>query len=253
MSAHAYRGWLRHRRTAPVAHAFRYRHGMLGIDAESGAAFDRLPGCGWFRPGLLRLHRGDHLPDRPGPLAQAVRGLVRERTGIDVPGPVEVITLPRFLGACFNPVSFHLCHRADGSLAAIVSEITNTPWLERHLCVHAVPEDHRPGTPIDVVFAKRFHISPFNSMDQEHRWRFIIRDRTLGVHMRNVEAGRTVFDATLVLARRPLRLGTFLGALRACPFLGIQAVVLIYLQAARLWRAGADFHPHPAAAAAVPA
>lgn len=243
---HVYLGWMRHRRHAPVAHAFGYPHGMVGLDLDDGRAFESHPWCGLARPAPLRFHRGDHLRPLDRPLREAVRDLVRRETGTAIDGGIELVTLPRCLGHCFNPVSFHLCHRADGSLAAIVSEITNTPWLERHAYVHAVPADHPSGAPIDVAFAKRFHISPFNGMRQEHRWRFIVRPDAFAVHMRNLEDGRTVFDATMVLRRRAMTAGGMARLLRTTPLLGLQALFRIYLHAGRLWRKRATVHPHPA-------
>ena len=48
------------------------------------------------------------------PLADAVRELVEQRTGTAPDGPVRLLTHPRTLGHCFNPVSFYYCFGADG-------------------------------------------------------------------------------------------------------------------------------------------
>ena len=242
---HTYIGWIRHRRHAPVRHDFGYRHGMIGFDLDHGSACESHPWCGFRRPALLRFHRADYLSPTHGRLDDSVRTVVQTETGIIAAGAIELITLPRCAGFSFNPVSFYLCHHRDGRLAAIVSEITNTPWLERQVYVHAVPDHHPPGTPLRVVFAKRFHISPFNGMDQLHDWCFVVRPDAFGVHMRNIEGDRTVFDATLVLRRRTMTAAGIARVIRASPLLGLQALVRIYVQAARLWRKRAPFHAHP--------
>lgn len=243
--AWSYRGWVRHRRFAPVAHAFGYRHVQVGLDGADGRALEAHPWFGWRRPAPVRFHRGDYLRPLDLPLDQAARDCLRQQTGVECYGPVEVVTQPRAWGYSFNPVSFYLCRHGDGRLAGIVADITNTPWLERHAYALAVPEGHRDGAPIDAVFAKRFHISPFSRMDQEYRWRFIVRDRGLGVHMRTFEDGRCVFDATMVLARRPLSGGALARLLRTAPLFNLQVVFRIYMQAKRLWWKKAVFHPHP--------
>jgi DUF1365 family protein len=239
---HAYVGWVRHRRHAPVRHGFRYRHAMVGVDLAVGHAVEQHPWFAWRRPGLIRLHRGDFLGDPHSGLADAVRDEVQRATGLRPLGAIELITLPRALGCSFNPVSFYLCQH-QGRLAAIVAEITNTPWLERHRYVLEITDPdarlHR------FRFAKRFHISPFNGMRQEHDWTFAIRPGRFAVHMVNREDGQAVFDATMALAARPLSLGSLWAVLRGCPLLGVQALLLIYLHAARLWRKQAVFHPHP--------
>ena len=69
------------------------------------------------------------------PLHEAVGELLAERLGRRPAGPVRLLALPRFLGVGFNPVSFLFCHRPSGELDAIVAEVTNTPWGERHAYV----------------------------------------------------------------------------------------------------------------------
>jgi hypothetical protein len=56
----------------------------------------------------------------------------------DADGEVWLHTYPRVLGFAFKPVSFWYCHRADGSLAAIVAEVNNT-FGERHCYLLAEP------------------------------------------------------------------------------------------------------------------
>jgi DUF1365 family protein len=39
----------------------------------------------------------------------------------------------RYFGHCFNPVSFYYCFDdLDQKVEAIMAEVTNTPWKERH-------------------------------------------------------------------------------------------------------------------------
>ena len=39
---------------------------------------------------------------------------------------VLMLTQPRVLGYVFNPVTFYWCYRADGELACMVAELSNT-------------------------------------------------------------------------------------------------------------------------------
>lgn len=243
--AWCYLGWVRHRRYAPVRHAFRYRHGLIGVDADDGRALERHPWFGWRRPAPVRFHRGDYLDPAEPSLAAAARARLAREAGVACRGPVELVTQPRAWGYSFNPVSFYLCHHEDGRLAGIVADITNTPWLERHAYALAAPPDWRPGRVLRWRFAKRFHISPFNGMAQEYEWLLVLRPDALAVHMVVREAGRTVFDATLACRRRPLTAGRLSRLLATVPLLNLQVVWRIYFQAWRLWRKRATFHPHP--------
>ena len=49
---------------------------------------------------------------------------------------MRLLTTPRTLGRSFNPVSFYYCFDPAGeTVLAIVAEVTNTPWGERHAYV----------------------------------------------------------------------------------------------------------------------
>ena len=126
-----YEGTIRHRRFAVREQAFRHRLALVYVDLDELPALlgGRLVAR---RPGLVRVRRADYHGDPSVPLADAVRDLVARRTGADPAGPVRLLTQPRTLGHCFNPVSFYYCFAPGGeALEAIVAEVTNTPWGER--------------------------------------------------------------------------------------------------------------------------
>jgi len=227
-----YDGTIAHRRRTGRGHAFRHRITLayLDLDEVAGLRGGRLAARG---PGLLRFRREDYLGDPAVPLADAVRALVRERTGRTPDGPVRLLTNLRAAGRCFNPVTFYYCFGAAGALEAIVAEVTNTPWGERHAYVL----EGRRGR-----FDKALHVSPFFGMDQQYTWRSDAPGERLTVQIANHEGGRRVFDAVLALRRRPLTAGGwrrhFASALRVG--------VLIYAHALVLKVKGAPLHPHPA-------
>jgi DUF1365 family protein len=70
--------------------------------------------------------------------------LVAARTGSAPAGPVRLLTNLRYFGHCFNPVSFYYCFDEPGErVEAVVAEVTNTPWGERHAYV-LEPDPERP-------------------------------------------------------------------------------------------------------------
>ena len=245
-----YEGWVRHRRGKPVPHAFRYRQCLLYLDlAELPGALDGR----WFwsarRPALARWHRGDHFGDPASSLDTSIRDLVETRSGRRPAGPIRLLTQPRFLGYGFNPVSFYYCHDDRGvELEAIVAEINNTPWGERHCYV--LPAGRNEGTPAKqrFRFGKDFHVSPFLPMDMNYDWRFSRPAERLMVHMENWRGGELVFDATMTLDRVPIGAGALAGALVRHPLLPLKVTAAIYWQALRLWLKRVPFHDHPALA-----
>ena len=51
-----------------------------------------------------------------------------------------MLTHLRYFGIGFNPVTFYYCFdAADTRVEAIIAEITNTPWNERHAYVLTEP------------------------------------------------------------------------------------------------------------------
>ena len=241
MQSAIYRGWLRHRRFAPRAHAFRYGLFMVYLDlAEVEHALPR--GVIWRL--LLRFERRDHLgpPDRS--LDAAVRDLVEQRTGARPAGPIRLLTHLRYFGYCFNPVSFYYCYDAAGErVETIVAEVNNTPWGEQHCYVLSAGKN-----PLRHRTEKAMHVSPFMPMDLEYDWRFTAPGSRLAVHMALEREARKVFDATLRLERKPLSRFALAGVLARFPFMTLQVIFAIHWQALRLWLKRVPVHTHPAKA-----
>jgi uncharacterized protein len=168
MHSRIYKGWVRHRRLAPSPHQFSYRIFMLYLDlAELPQAFDRVPLWSARRRAPARFKREDYLGPTDVPLDQAVRDLVEARLARRPRGPIRLLTHARYFGYCFNPVSFYYCFDEAGEhLDAIVAEITNTPWGERHAYVLDAAAD--AGRLKRFAFDKHFHVSPFQTPVYDH-------------------------------------------------------------------------------------
>lgn len=194
------------------------------------------------RPGLVRFRRSDYLPSPIAELGPAVRSLVQQRTGRRPDGPVRLLANLRTLGHCFNPISLYYCHDGAGALQALVGEVTNTPWGERH--AYVLPA-HDGSAAVDAAAPKRMHVSPFQPMEQAYRIRAAVPGPTLSVHIENVEDGERVFDATLSMRRRPLTRRTLAEWVTRHPAPSLRALALIYGHAIGLCLRGVPTHPHP--------
>ncbi len=203
-----YVGTIRHRRFAVRRHELLHRISMAYLDLDElphllGGRLVR------GRPGLVRFRRADYLGDPEVPLADAVREMVGNASKI------RLLTNLRTLGHCFNPVSFYYCFDGAENLEAVVAEVTNTPWGERH----AYLADARRSE-----HDKAMRVSPFMGMDQRYTISLVPPGPTLSVHIESSEFDDKAFDATLNLRRRPLKAG--LGALRTLPLIYGHAAVL---------------------------
>jgi DUF1365 family protein len=242
-----YEGWVRHRRFEPVRHSFRYRFFLTYLDlAELPELFDRFPLYSARRAAPARFRRSDYLGDPARPLDECARDAVEAETGARPPGPVRLLTGLRYLGHSFNPVSFYYCFDAAGErVEAIVAEVENIPWGERHAYVLARGESE--GKVLADEFDKTLHVSPLMGMDQTYAFRATEPGARLSVQIesRPRQGDGKSFDATLSLRRRELSRGLMSGLLARYPAMSLQVVAKIYAQSLRLKLKGARYFPHP--------
>lgn len=249
MKSALYIGKVRHRRFLPVPHEFDYPLFFAYLD------LDELPRVFrgrwlWSVDGfnVAAFHRRHHLGDPSRPLAEAVRDLVQERTGVRPTGPIRLLTHLSYFGYRFNPVSFYYIFNSTGRMVeTIVAEINNTPWEEQYCYVLSEAENTTPGARRKRYrrFQKVFHVSPFLPMDMEYAWEFTDPAKTLAVQMENHRKGQKVFDATLTLRRSSLTPWNMARVLVQFPLLTLRVVIAIYWQAFRLWMKRVAFVDHP--------
>jgi uncharacterized protein len=255
-----YEGWVRHRRFEPVEHEFRYRLFLMYLDlGELPEVLDPYPGFSARRHAAARFRREDFMGDPAGPLDECARDAVEAATGSRPAGPVRLLAGLRYFGHSFNPVSFYYCFDAAAErVEAVVADVRNIPWGERHPYVLA--RGKRRGTVLADELEKTFHVSPLMGMDQTYAFRAGEPGGRLTVHIesrpretapeadnRPLSRSRRsrTFDATLSLRRRELSRRTLVGLLARYPAMSLQTVAKIYAQSLRLKLKGARYHPHP--------
>jgi DUF1365 family protein len=242
-----YEGIVRHRRVAPIGHAFRFPLFMMYLD------LDELPSLFEGRwlwstagPAPARFDRADYLGSPDVDLAEAVRCEAARLTGRRPLGPIRVLTHLRYFGLVMNPVTFYFCFAPDGvRVEAILAEITNTPWNERHTYALSAVDPQAGVCDTPHRFSKAFHVSPFMSMEQEYEWVFSEPRARLRVHMTSRVGGERVFDATLVVARKEISGLTLARVLARHPWMTARVAVGIYWEALRLRIKRAPYHEHP--------
>lgn len=247
-----YQGTVRHRRFTPKRHEFTYNVFMMYLDtAELDEIFSLSPF--WSRKpwAIARFKRSDFHIDQnakrtPGSLPsvdESIRNTVAQATGSRPLGPIRMLVNLRYWGYCINPISTYYCFdQLQQNLIAIVAEVKNTPWNERHAYV-LTGEDfaHKQA----CSFAKQFHVSPFNPMAMQYKWQSTTPGKTLAIHLENWQDGALVMDATMALHRKPLEAKSLHKILIHFPCMTVKILMAIYWQALKLFAKQVPVFSHP--------
>ncbi|HTO82288.1 MAG TPA: DUF1365 family protein [Methylomirabilota bacterium] len=249
MSASAiYTGRVMHARWRPVRHRLRYEALYLLLDLDELPELSRrlrlFSTRGFNLFGFLERDHGDG-GDRS--LRLYVETHLR-RAGIEPDGgPIRLLAMPRVLGTVFNPLSLFFCHRADGTLAAVLYEVNNT-FGERHS--YLIPATRDAGATADRVLrqscAKCFYVSPFLDMPLTYHFRVAPPADRASVVVQTHDADGPILTAVFAGTRAPLTDANLCRAFLRHPLLAMQVLGAIHWEALKLWRKGLRVRPRPA-------
>ena len=194
---------------APNSESTQYPIFMFALDLEELDAFHQTiwPLSIWianFREGD-HLKNGEGLPQSNGDdssssqtgtrhnsISNRILRLVAQKTNNKFEPSLDchrvvILTHLCYYGYNFNPVSFYyVINKKSNEIAAVVGEVSNTPWTEMYCYVlhpdstdNVKTESRHNGDAhifkkeIDYSFPKRFHVSPFMDMDFWYDWKFV--------------------------------------------------------------------------------
>ena len=160
-----------------------------------------------------------------------------------VNGKVLLLAQPRIFNHVFNPVSFWMIYDKSDNLRLVIAEVSNT-FGDRHsyLCHH---DDMSVIKKEQTLTARKvFHVSPFQEMSGEYKFRFNITDKFVGIWIdfRNKDKGVL---ATFSGFRQKLTNKSILKAVLLRPLGSIRVLALIHWQAIKLKFKGATFKKRP--------
>ena len=138
-----YAGRVMHQRMRPARHRLAYQVFSLLIDLdELPVLAQRLRFFSLNRFNLFSLYEADYgSSKREGKGSGSQRQTLRQRVevqllaaGLQIGGPIRLLSMPRILGYAFNPLSVYFCYLPDGELQAILYEVNNTFGERRLWC-----------------------------------------------------------------------------------------------------------------------
>jgi DUF1365 family protein len=243
-----YFGRVTHTRAFPRRHRLDYGVWYLLADLDELPDLDRmLPGFTVDRPGPVSFHTRDHGARDGSPLRPWIEGYLAQ-AGIDLEGgAIRLLCFPRVLGYVFNPISVWFCHHRDGSVRALLYEVSNT-FGERH--GYLVPvEGAQPGELVRRRFDKELYVSPFIDMVASYDFTIRVPDERVTIAVRETVAEGNVLTATLDAARSPLTPRTLARAFFGYPLVTVKVIGGIHWEALKLWIKGAPYRTRGAAPA----
>ena len=226
-------GVVAHRRSGPVAHAFRYRIYQWLVDLDD---LPRLPRP--LRP-FASFRSADHLGDSTSSTkANVVAFLATQGLDLGAGGRVVMLAHPRVLGYVFNPLTVFWCYDADDQLLCVVAEVHNT-YGERHAYLLRPDETGTSRT------AKDFYVSPFYDVSGHYELRFVLTADRVTCQVRLTHGEAVAFTATFAGRPQALSTGRLLRMLLRQPLMPQRVALLIRLHGLRLWSRRLPVQPRP--------
>lgn len=237
MNSCLYIGETYHQRFVPKSHKFSYQIMMFWLDLDEVQTLDsslQLFSANKFN--WIQFKRSDFLsPDKEN-LKDEVLNKMSTLAGQQLSGKVYLLSPLRILGIYFSPVNFYYLQDNNGNFSHMLAEVSNTPWNERHCYLVNLAQQGDTQ--------KAFHVSPFNPIDMQYKWRIKEPGEKLNLTLECHKEDKH-FTAAIALKRHELSQQAMRKSLLQFPHMTIKTVFGIYWQALKLFVKKMPIYDHP--------
>ena len=231
-----------HWRAGPRAHDFGYPVFTFELDLDELETLSIAPRLfGYERRAIFSIRSADYL-NGEGSIRQKVERVLRDHGQMIRPHRITLITMPRYFGYVFNPVSFFACFDEHNRVLGFVTQVNNT-FGETHV----YPLVCEPSSmPVSWRFSKEFFVSPFFDTEGQYVVTLEGADASLSVRVDLDRAGERVFSATLKGDATELSASRIWATIRKYPITSLMTMPRIHGQAIALYyKAKATPYPRP--------
>jgi DUF1365 family protein len=229
-----YAGQVAHVR--PGKHRLRHPVFMLTLDLDAPPVGLKL--LKHNRGALFSLFDRDHAGRRDAPLKPQIETKLREGGIAWDGGRVVLLSMPRLFNYVFNPLSVYFCYRRDGTVAAVVHEVSNT-FGESHFYV--LPPRIEANGNISQHCDKEFFVSPFLESDLTYEFSITPPGQRVAVAMIVRRGEDIALTASFSGARRDLNDRQLFRVWLGNPLMTFKVIAGIHWEALRMWLKGVRF------------
>ena len=233
-----YTGNVAHMR--PGKHRLRYPIFMLTLDLDEPPAGLKL--LRHNRAALFSLFDRDHAARIDAPLKPQIVAKLREAGIAWDGGRIVLLTMPRLFNYVFNPLSVYFCHRRDGSVAALVHEVSNT-FGETHFYV--LPPKTEPNGALSQSCAKDFFVSPFLEGELTYEFSITPPGQRVAIAMIVKRGDEIALTASFAGVHRPLTDAELFRAWLGNPLMTFKVIAGIHWEALKMWLKGVRYLGRP--------
>ena len=239
-----YHGEVVHKRFVPLRHRLSYRvFSMLLPLHDINDVCGRTRFLSHNRFNLVSFHDSDHGRRDGSSVADFVMQTMGAG-GVDTDAcDLFVLCYPRVLGYCFNPLTTYYAISADGTIAAMLYEVSNTFGEHTHYLVTGGATHN--GT-LEQGCTKAFHVSPFNEADGQYGFRVTTPGKAICVGVSLRRDNEAILNAYFSGSRTALTARSLVSAVARQPLRTWKIIAGIHFEALRLWIKGLKIHRKPA-------
>jgi uncharacterized protein len=244
-----YEGPVVHDRARPKHHRLSYRVFSLLLDIDELPELDRAHSLfGYNRWAPISFWDRDHGTGLDESLRLWVEDQLRNAGLTPDGGPLRILSYPRIFGYAFNPLTVYFSYCRDGTLTAVLYEVSNT-FKERH--TYVIPVADPANAVIRQSCDKDFYVSPFLPMACRYHFRIAAPAQSVKIAIRQEDHGGPLFAASFSGRRSAFSNRALATALSRYPTMTLKIIVGIHWEAFRLWLKGLPIYRHQPAATAI--
>ena len=221
-----------HRRLSPKRHEFAYRIFLFYLDLDELAEIsNRIPFFSLNEPNIYALRNEDYFQFHSRGLRANLESFLETQGLNQRPTRIRLLTLPRFLGYTFNPISIFFCFDENGRPLTSVVQVGNTFG---ELKPYLVPWD--PDTRgFHIRVPKNYYVSPFSPLDLEFDFRFDQPSERLRIAIDDFQGEEKVLISSLTGQRVELTPSNLALLSIKYPLITLKVIFLIHWEAFRMW------------------